>query len=183
MAPEQGVADGELHGDAWGVDAGPSSEPRFRRVDVADVSLDLLERYARLVFREAGSPGRTLVCPIGVPEAAAIAAVRAGVAAPRPTSHQLVAAILGRMGVDVIAFRLVGRAGRAYLAEIDLARAGHLETFECRPTDGVLLCLHQAQAVPIVVDDRLLAGDGDVLPSSASGAAAPVAPQPAAGPR
>jgi bifunctional DNase/RNase len=177
MAPEQGVAGDGPHGDAWGAEVVPSSGPRFCGVDVADVALDLLERYARLVFQETDPPRRTLVCQIGVPEAAAIAAARAGVAAPRPTSHQLAAAILGRMDVEVIAVRLVGRAGRAYLAEIDLARGGRLQTFDCRPTDAVLLCLHHDGSVPIVVDERLLSGDGDVLPDSGSGTgSSPVEP-------
>ncbi|MDA8149318.1 MAG: DUF151 domain-containing protein [Actinomycetota bacterium] len=169
MAPEQGEAGDGPHGDAWGAEVAQPPEPRFRSVEVADVALDLLDRYARLVFREIDPPRRTLVCPIGVPEAAAIAAVRAGVVAPRPTSHQLVAAILGRMDVAVIAVRLVGRAGRAYLAEIDLTRGGRLQTFECRPTDAVLLCLHHDGSVPIVVDERLLSGAGDVLPGSGAG--------------
>jgi len=175
MAPEQGVAGDGPHGDAWAAEVAPLQEPRFCSVEVADVELDLLERYARLVFQETDPPRRTLVCPIGVPEAAAMAAVRAGVVAPRPTSHQLVAAIMGRMGVDVITVRLVGRVGRAYLAEIDLARGGRLQTFECRPTDAALLCLHHDGPVPIVVDERLLSGDGDVLPDPGSGAGAPAA--------
>ncbi|HUA95923.1 MAG TPA: bifunctional nuclease domain-containing protein, partial [Acidimicrobiales bacterium] len=86
------------------------------------------------------------------------------VESPRPQTHELLATTLRRLGVDVVAVRLVGRTGATYLAELDLMGARGREVISCRPSDGLVLAVRQPARAPVLADERLLDGEGDVAP-------------------
>jgi hypothetical protein len=138
--------------------------PPFRVMDVSEVSLDLPSQYPAVTLVESEPPLRTLVFPVGLTEGTALALAMRRMESPRPSTHELFMQVLQRARVDVIALRLTGRENGNYLAELDLMVPGGRERVECRPSDGLVLALRMPVTAPILVDERLLDGLGDVEP-------------------
>lgn len=139
--------------------------PTFRVMDVVRVSVDLPDQFPVVVLQESEPPLRELAFRVGMVEGVALANALRRVESPRPQTHELLATILRRLGVDVVAVRLVGRTGTTYLAELDLMGARGREVISCRPSDGLVLALRQPATAPVLADERLLDGEGDVVPA------------------
>ena len=154
---------------------GPAPGRSFRIVTVASVRVALPDQYPTLVLEDAEVPGRTLAFRIGLGEGAALAHALDGTFGARPSTHDLFASALQRFAVDVLAVRLVGRVGPTYLAELDLVGGHGREVLSCRPSDGICLALRQRVPAPLLADDRLFTGVGDLVPGEApqDGGAAP----------
>lgn len=148
---------------------GPVDVPTavFRMMAVTSVEVALPDQYPLLTLVETEGGGRRLAFRIGLPEGVALAHARAGTMAARPLTHDLFADVLERLAVEVVAVRLVGRYGATYLAQLDLMGPRGREVVACRPSDGIILALHQRVAAPILADERLLATSGDVPGASA----------------
>jgi bifunctional DNase/RNase len=129
-----------------------------------DIHHDLPSAYPMVTLQEAEAPLRTLSFPVGLPEGTAMAHALRRIATPRPLTHELFADVLARYRVDVVAVRLVGRAGGNYLAEIDFIGAGGREVVPCRPTDALTLALRMPVPAPILCDERLLEDEGEIEP-------------------
>ncbi len=140
--------------------------PVFRVMDVLAVELDLPDQYPMLRLQETESPLRELALRIGLPEGVALAHALRRIGTPRPLTHELFTSVLQRLGVDVVAVRLVGRQGSTYLAEVDLMASRGREVLACRPTDGIALALRQVVPAPVLADERLLSSDEDVAPGA-----------------
>jgi bifunctional DNase/RNase len=138
--------------------------PAYRVMDVEDVSLDLPSQFPLVSLVESEPPMRTLVFPVGLTEGAALALALRRMDSPRPLTHELFAQVLQRVRVDVIAVRLIGRDQGNYLAELDVMAQHGRERIPCRPSDGLVVALRMPVAAPILVDERLLEGAGDVVP-------------------
>ena len=138
--------------------------PAFRVMDVDGVSLDLPAQFPTVTLLESEPPSRSLVFPIGLPEGTALALALFKMESPRPMTHELFAQVLQRVHIEVIAVRLIGREQGNYLAELDLMAPGGRERISCRPSDGLVLALRMPVPAPILVDERLLEGSGDVVP-------------------
>lgn len=141
--------------------------PTFRVMDVVRVTVDLPDQYPVVVLQESEPPLRELAFRVGMPEGVALANALRRVESPRPQTHELLVTALQRLGADVVAVRLVGRTGTTYLAELDLMAARGREVISCRPSDGLVLALRQPTVSPVLADERLLAGEGDVAPGGA----------------
>jgi bifunctional DNase/RNase len=100
--------------------------PAFRVMDVEDVSLDLPSQFPTVTLVEAEPPLRTLLFPVGLTEGTALALAMRRMESPRPLTHELFAAVLQRVRIDVIAVRLIGRDLGNYLAELDLMAAARV---------------------------------------------------------
>jgi bifunctional DNase/RNase len=161
-------------------DAGPDTEvepepvpepvpapPAFRVMDVEDVSLELPAPYPSVTLVESEPPMRSLVFPVGLPEGTALAQAMRRMDSLRPMTHELFMDVLQRSHIEVIAVRLTGRENGNYLAELDIMAPDGRERVACRPSDGLVLALRMPVAAPILVDERLLQEDGDVLPQPA----------------
>ena len=131
-------------------------------MDVMSVTVDLPDQYPILVLQEAEAPLRQLSFPVGLAEGVAMAYALRRVGTPRPLTHELFVTVLQRLSADIVAVRLVGRTGGTYLAELDLMSQRGREIVPCRPTDGITLALRQLVPAPVLADERLLAGGGDV---------------------
>jgi hypothetical protein len=138
--------------------------PAFRVMDVEGVSLDLPAQYPTVSLLESEPPLRSLVFPVGLTEGTALALALYKMESPRPMTHELFAQVLQRVHIDVIAVRLTGREQGNYLAELDLMAPNGRERISCRPSDGLVLALRMPVPAPILVDERLLEGPGDVAP-------------------
>jgi bifunctional DNase/RNase len=151
----------------------PPSEPHvdapvFRVMEVLSVSLDLPGQYPTVHLQEAEPPLRDLIFPIGLPEGVALAHALRKVATSRPLTHELFLSALQHLGADVATVRLVGRRGVIYLAELVLTGSRGVLSLPCRPSDGLTLALRQPVPAPVLADERLLEGPGDVLPASSA---------------
>jgi bifunctional DNase/RNase len=140
------------------------SEPQFRVMDVMSVTVELPDQYPLVTLQEAEPPLRELSFRVGLPEGVALAYALRGVSTPRPLTHELFTTVLQRLRADLIAVRLVSRQGSTYGAEMDVMTAQGREVVLCRPSDGIVLAARQVVAAPILADERLLAGTGDVTP-------------------
>jgi len=133
-------------------------------MDVDGVSLDLPAQFPTVTLLESEPPLRSLVFPIGLPEGTALALALRRMESPRPMTHELFVQVLQRVHIEVIAVRLIGREQGNYLAELDLMAPNGRERLSCRPSDGLVLALRMPVPAPILVDERLLEGSGDVVP-------------------
>jgi len=136
----------------------------FRMALVSGVSLDLPNQHPSVVLREIETPRRQLTFSIGMPDAVALSHAVRRIPTPRPLTHELMSDVLQRADIDVVAVRIVGRKGSVYFAELDLRSRSGRSVHSCRPSDALTLALHQPVQVPILIDARLLEGDGDVDP-------------------
>ena len=137
---------------------------RFRVMDVMSVTVELPDQYPLVTLQEAESPLRELSFRVGLPEGVALAYALRGVSTPRPLTHELFTTVLQRLRADLVAVRLVSRQGSTYGAEMDVMTAQGREVVPCRPSDGIVLAARQVVSAPILADERLLAGAGDVMP-------------------
>lgn len=161
--PDDVVADEPGVGDC-GAEDDPLRDPvALRIVEVESVFADLPGQRGVVVLQERDeSAGRRLVFAIGLADASALAHVVAGVPPPRPFVHDLVARVSRVFDLEITSVRIVGRRGQTYYAELDVRGSSGAETFPCRPSDGLGLALRQAVPAPILVDERLFDGEGDV---------------------
>jgi bifunctional DNase/RNase len=156
------MTDADADADADGTVA--PLPPAFRVMDVEDVSLDLPSQFPLVTLVESEPPMRTLVFPVGLTEGTALALAMRRMESLRPMTHELFALVLQRVRIDVIAVRLIGRDQGNYLAELDVMAPNGRERIGCRPSDGLVLALRMPVPAPILVDERLLEVDGDVVP-------------------
>jgi uncharacterized protein len=138
--------------------------PVFRVMDVMSVTVELPDQYPLVTLQEAEPPLRELSFRVGLPEGVALAYALRGVSTPRPLTHELFTTVLQRLRADLVAVRLVSRQGSTYSAEMDVMTAQGREVVPCRPSDGIVLAARQVVSAPILADERLLAGAGDVMP-------------------
>jgi len=139
----------------------------FRMAVVSSVTLDLPSQHPQVCLRELESPRRQLTFSVGMPDAVALAHAQRRIPTPRPLTHELMGDVLQRFDIDVVAVRIVGRLGAVHFAELDLRGRNGRSVHSCRPTDALILALHQPVQVPILIDARLLESAGDVPPPTA----------------
>ncbi|HEY1734857.1 MAG TPA: bifunctional nuclease family protein [Acidimicrobiales bacterium] len=135
-------------------------------MDVMSVTVELPDQYPLVMLQEAEPPLRELSFRVGLPEGVALAYALRGVSTPRPLTHELFTTVLQRLRADLVAVRLVSRQGSTYGAEMDVMTAQGREVVPCRPSDGIVLAARQVVSAPILADERLLAGTGDVVPGT-----------------
>ena len=141
----------------------------FRMAIVSSVTLDLPSQHPSVVLREIETPRRQLTFSIGMPDAVALSHAVRRIPTPRPLTHELMGSVLEQFDIDLVAVRIVGRTGAVYFAELDLRGRSGRSVHSCRPTDALTLALHQPVQVPILIDARLLEGDGDIAPPGPAG--------------
>lgn len=144
-----------------------SGQPGWRVVTLASVRVELPSEHPEVVLRESEAPWRQLRFPVGEAEGRALAYALRGIATPRPLTHQLLAELLDRHGVDVGTLRITGRSGSTYLAELDTIGPRGRHTVECRPSDGLCLVLRLRMATPVLVAEHLLEPESPASPQAA----------------
>ena len=140
----------------------------FSMALVSSVTVDLPNQHPAVCLREMESPRRQLTFNVGLQDGVALSHAMRRIPTPRPLTHELMSDVLQRFDIDLVAVRIVGRVGTVHFAELDLRGRGGRSVHACRPTDGLILALHQPVQVPILIDERLLETGDDVPPPGAS---------------
>ena len=137
-------------------EGGVVADPVFKLMEVVHVVFSLPSPSPIVHLREIEEPFRGLQFPIGLPEAQSIALALDHETAPRPSTHELLSAVLVATGTDVVAVRFTGEREGTILAELDLMTPKGHQVLDCRPTDGIAVALRNAVPVPILCDEALL---------------------------
>lgn len=123
----------------------------FREIRVVAVGVEAEGRSPLVLLQEIDRQDRMLPVWIGLPEAAAMANEWRGLPSPRPTTHRLLAIVVGEFGRRVEEVRIVALRGSVFHAELVFDAA---TTVSARPSDAIALALHLR--VPMLVDDAVL---------------------------
>jgi len=127
------------------------------QVEVSSLGLDKASGTPVVILKESGGE-RILPIWIGPAEASAIAMVLAGIEFSRPLTHDLLYAIVGEMGGEILRVQIQRVVKNTYYASLVLRRATGVVAVDSRPSDGVALALRAS--APIFVSDELL----DMMP-------------------
>jgi bifunctional DNase/RNase len=133
-------------------------------VVVSSVTVDLPNQHPAVCLREMETPRRQLTFSVGLQDGIALSHAMRRIPPPRPLTHELMSGVLQRFDIDLVAVRIVGRVGSVHFAELDLRGTSGRSVHSCRPTDGIILALHQPVPVPLLVDARLLQSTDDLHP-------------------
>ena len=132
------------------------ADPVFKLVEIVHVVFSLPSPSPIVHLRESEPPFRGIDFPIGLPEAQSIALALDHETAVRPSTHELLSAVIVATGSDVVAIRFTGERDGTIIAELDLMTPTGHQVLDCRPTDGIAVALRQAVPVPILCDETLL---------------------------
>ena len=105
-----------------------------------------------LLEEEEGS--RSLPIWIGAFEANAIALIIENVPTPRPMTHDLLKAFLGRLGIEVERVVVTEVRNSTYFASIHCRSGESRLVFDSRPSDAIALALRTSS--PIVVEQEVV---------------------------
>lgn len=132
-------------------------------VAFSGVRLELPGQNPEVFLHEAEAPWRELRIPVGLAEGNAIAYAWRAVSTPRPFTHDLMAELLDRHHVSLVALRITARRNKTYFAELEsCGPTGVTVTAPCRPSDGIALVLRQPVPVPILVAEWVFGTEEDV---------------------
>ncbi|WP_418277977.1 bifunctional nuclease family protein [Isoptericola jiangsuensis] len=92
---------------------------------------------------------------IGAREASAIAMAQAGVATPRPMTHDLLRDLLGAVGVDLERVEIVALDGGIFFAELVLSTGTRLDS---RASDAIALAVRTGS--PVLCSAEIVAAAG-----------------------
>jgi len=129
---------------------------RFVVVEVSSVTFALPSASPVVHLRETEPPYRDIEFPVGLTEAQAIAMAIEGETAPRPGTHDLLAAVLAASGSEIVAVRIVAEHVGTLHAELDVMTPRGREVLDCRPSDGLAVALRQVVVAPILCDEAVL---------------------------
>jgi bifunctional DNase/RNase len=135
------------------------SQPASRdvEVEVSQVALDPASRMPVVLLEDKG---HTVALPIwiGPAEANAIAERLEGIESPRPLTHDLMKAVMDRVGVGLQRVVIRELRDNTYYASLILLWEGKEVEIDSRPSDAIALAVRFKQ--PIFVDRALLQGQG-----------------------
>jgi bifunctional DNase/RNase len=123
---------------------------------VGSVRFDLGTPSPQVHLMEEASPYRNVSISVALPEAQALHAALVGAVGARPSTHELTSSIIAYLKADIIALRIVRHENGLFYSELDLMTAHGRETFDCRTSDGLILCVRQAVAAPILCAETVL---------------------------
>ena len=147
----------------------PQAAPTdFRMALVSSVTVDLPNQHPAVCLREMETPRRQLTFHVGLADGVALSHAMRRIPTPRPLTHEVMTDVLQRFDIDLVAVRIVGRVGSVHFAELDLRGRSGRSVHACRPTDALILALHQPVPAPILIDARLLESGDDVPPPGAT---------------
>lgn len=133
----------------------------MKRVDVAAVAMEHTTGAPVALLREQDAPHRVLPIALGGPEAASIALAVSGQAAPRPLTHDVMAALVESLDATVDAAEVTGLADGTFHARLTIHGAAGPHHLDARPSDAIALAVRLG--APVLVSDDVLDRAGTVL--------------------
>jgi bifunctional DNase/RNase len=120
--------------------------------ELSDMQIIELREVAR---EGADDAARTFPIVIGLAEAQAIERRLKGVVISRPQTHDLLAAVISRLGGTLRSITIVDLKDHTFFATLDIALdKGELIHVDCRPSDAIAVGI--AGDVPIFVAEHVL---------------------------
>jgi bifunctional DNase/RNase len=123
-------------------------------VDFVGLQLEPGTGAVAVVLREQQPPRRVLLIVVGPTEAVSIAAALSGEESDRPSSHDVMAALLARTGADIPAVEITELRDRTFLADLVLTGPAGEGRIDSRPSDAIALAL-RIDAPMYVAEDLL----------------------------
>jgi bifunctional DNase/RNase len=134
----------------------PYEEVPFRVMHLESVLYDLTDPSPLVHLLEAESPYRYLVIPVALADAIAIQHAHSAIEGRRPSTHELMNAVMTRLGTEVIAARIVRYEEGVFYAELDLMTPKGRQVFDCRTSDAISMALRQNSPAPILCSEEVL---------------------------
>ena len=97
--------------------------------------------YQRVVVLKEKEAERYLLIWVGSSEAGSIAMALQGIAPPRPLSHDLMQALMEKLGITVAQVFINDLVDDTFYAQIRLESAGRTFQLDSRPSDAIALAL------------------------------------------
>lgn len=113
------------------------------------------------MLRETDAPHRLLPILVGPNEASAIALALSGQAAPRPLTHDLMAALIAAFDADVEAVEVTKLRHGTFHAELAVKAPGGTRRLDSRPSDAIALAVRVG--APIFVHPSVLDQAGTMI--------------------
>ncbi|MGA7835571.1 MAG: bifunctional nuclease family protein [Acidimicrobiales bacterium] len=137
-------------------EAQPLEDVMFRVMHLDSVLYDLTDPSPMVHLLEAEAPFRYLVIPVALADAIAIQHAHSSIEGRRPGTHELMNAVLTRLGTEVIAARIVRYENGVFFAELDLMTPKGRQVFDCRTSDALTMALRQNSPAPILCSEEVL---------------------------
>jgi bifunctional DNase/RNase len=136
----------------------------MKLVEIAGLHMEATTGAPLVLLREQDAPHRVLPIFVGGPEAAAIALAVSGQFAPRPSPHEVMAALVESLDAEVERIEVTGLHDGAFFAELAVSGPSGGRRLDTRPSDAIALAarLH----APLFVSDAVLDEAGTVLQES-----------------
>jgi bifunctional DNase/RNase len=128
----------------------------FRVMHLESVLYDLTDPSPLVHLLEAETPFRYLVIPVALADAIAIQHAHSAIEGRRPSTHELMNAVMTRLGTEVIAARIVRYDAGVFYAELDLMTPKGRQVFDCRTSDAISMALRQKSPAPILCSEEVL---------------------------
>lgn len=122
-------------------------------MDLVGIRVELPTNTPIMLLREAGGD-RYLPIWIGTPEATAIAMAHDGIQTKRPLTHDLMTALMEKLGATVESVVVTELRGGTFYADISVTVDGETHLISSRPSDAVAIAV-RADA-PLFADKDLL---------------------------
>ena len=130
-------------------------------MELVTVGVDMVTRLPVVLLRESKS-GQTLPVWVGPVEAQAIILAMQGIETPRPMTHDLLAAVLRELDVELVKVRIDALRENTYHGKLVLRVGDEDRTriVDTRPSDGMALAVRTG--APIEVSDAVLQATPDI---------------------
>ena len=122
-------------------------------VELTRIIIDEKNHDQAVVLREKNGT-RQVPIEIGFVEATSIQMKIAGVQAPRPLTHDLLAAMVGVLGAEAESLVVDDLMDGTFFAKLRLRdKGGRQVVLDCRPSDGIALAVRLK--IPIFVEEKV----------------------------
>jgi bifunctional DNase/RNase len=126
----------------------------MKRVMIAALGVEASSGAPMVVLREDDAPHRLLPIFVGAPEATAIAFAVSGEAAPRPLTHDLMAALVQTLDGHLDAVEVTELHEGSFLARLAMHGPLGEQHLDTRPSDAIALAVRLG--APLFVADEVL---------------------------
>lgn len=123
------------------------------QMDLRRIIISEVDDHQVIILKEVDGD-RSFPIVIGIFEATSIDRRVKGMQAPRPLTHDLIAAVVEQMGGEIQDIVISDLKEHTYFAKLRVRNEGELVEVDCRPSDAIALAV--TAKVPIYVSEDVL---------------------------